>query len=226
MNRRRVYVLISRAHGCLTLLSPLPFPSWGRFWRSAIFVVRMWRSSGWPTCCGLGILFRLENSRYTRSISPRRSSICGTSRSFLPLLIRLVDVESPLGGNWKWEMSTLDDLEFFFFLIRSSCGKLERYISLFYFFFSRNVIKIRNLNIFKLFVIVTRLLKTSSGFRLGWLLVNCEKLNHFQFNALVFEVKMRRKYCNFIAVVYCSYLRIFLLTISAFIYKETCLDFV
>lgn len=143
-----------------------------------------------------------------------------------PLLIRLVDVESPLGGNWKWEMSTLDDLEFFFFLIRSSCGKLERYISLFYFFFSRNVIKIRNLNIFKLFVIVTRLLKTSSGFRLGWLLVNCEKLNHFQFNALVFEVKMRRKYCNFIAVVYCSYLRIFLLTISAFIYKGTCLDFV
>lgn len=42
------------------------------------------RSSGWPTCCGLGILFRLENSRYTRSISPRRWSICGTSRSFPP----------------------------------------------------------------------------------------------------------------------------------------------
>lgn len=63
-------------------------------------------------------------------------------------------------------------------------------------------------------------------FRLGWLLVNCEKLNHFQFNALLFKVKMRRKYYNFIAVVYCSYLRILLLTISAFIYKGTCLDFV
>lgn len=121
-------------------------------------------------------------------------------------------------------MSTLDDLEFFFFLIRSSYRKFERYKSILFFF--RNVIKIRNLNIFKLFVIVTRLLRTSSGFRLGWLLVNCEKLNHFQFNALVFEVKMRRKYGNFIAVVYCSYLRIFLLTISAFIYKGTCLDFV
>lgn len=176
------------------------------------------RSSGWPTCCGLGILFRLENSRYTRSISPRRWSICGTSRSFPPLLIGLVDMESPLGGNWKWEMSTLGDLEFFFFLIRS-CGKLEIYI-----FFSRNIIKISNLNIFKLFVIVTWMLKMNSRFRLGWMLINCEKLNHFQFNVLVFEVKMRWKCYNFVAVVYCSYLRILLLTISAFIYKGTCLD--
>lgn len=60
-----------------------------------------------------------------------------------------------------------------------------------YIFFSRNIIKISNLNIFKLFVIVTWMLKMNSRFRLGWMLINCEKLNHFQFNALVFEVKMR-----------------------------------
>lgn len=68
------------------------------------------------------------------------------------------------------------------------------------------------------------MLKMNSRFRLGWMLINCEKLNHFQFNALVFEVKMRWKCYNFVAVVYCSYLRILLLTISAFIYKGTCLD--
>ena len=91
-----VHVLISRAHGwhplslSLSLSPPLPR---GRFWRSAIFVVRDIRFSGWLIDVrdekggqrGLGILFRLENSRYTRSISPRRrvvERICGEPRRF------------------------------------------------------------------------------------------------------------------------------------------------